>query len=211
MYLFSRTARLAPGNVEKSMAWAAQITEKVNQITELNVSLWARVFSPAYGTLIWTATVEALAVLEAGQAKMMADSGYLSLVDEGARLGSGDPIDDALLQVVYADPAVADMQAQYATRVQATLAPGHFVRGMELGVEIAQNAGRIMGCPTAFGVATTGSYGSVAFMGSYRSVDQLQQAREALGADADFNQLLDREGSQVFQANGQQITYRRII
>ncbi len=211
MYMFSRTARLAPGNIEKSMAWAAQITEKVNQVTELNASLWARVFSPGSGTLVWTASVEDLGGLEASQAKMMADAGYLSLVDEGARLGSGDPVDDALLHVLYAAPAVADAQAQYATRVQGTLAPGSFVRGMELGVEIAQRAGRVTGCPTAFGVATTGAYGSVAFMTAYSSVEQLQQAREALAADADFAQLLDREASQVYQANALQITYRRII
>ncbi len=211
MYMFSRTARLAPGNIEKSMAWAAQMTEKVNQVTELNVSLWTRVFSPRLGTLVWTATVEELAVLEASQAKMLTDAGYLSLLDEGARLNSGDPIDDALFHVVYAAPAVADLPVQYAGRVQATLAPGHFGRGIELGVEIAQRAGQVMGCPTAFGVATTGAYGSVAFMTAYSSVEQLQSASEALNTDADFAQLLDEEASQVYQPGAVQITYRRII
>ena len=47
MYLFSRRARLAPGNTRASMTWASGITEKANQITGLNIVV------PAHGTFTW--------------------------------------------------------------------------------------------------------------------------------------------------------------
>ena len=46
MYLFTRTGRLRPGNTREGMAWAVGVTEKVNQITSLNVGLWTTFASP---------------------------------------------------------------------------------------------------------------------------------------------------------------------
>ncbi|HVA06618.1 MAG TPA: hypothetical protein VNG12_07770 [Acidimicrobiales bacterium] len=210
MYLFTRSARLAPGNIETSMDWAVRITEKVNQIVELEVGLWARVFSPGSGTLVWSTTVESLAALEASEDKLMADSGYLSLVEQGAKLGSSDPIDDQLTQLVYADPGAADVQAQYATVVEARLAPGSSVRGVELGIDIAQQASRITGCPTSFGLAVTGDYGGVAWLTMLTSVEQLQHSQEAIAGAPEFAKKVDEEASTVFLPNVQQMTYRRI-
>ena len=51
MYLFSRRARLAPGNTRAAMTWATGITEKANQITGLNIGLFASTFSPDVGAL----------------------------------------------------------------------------------------------------------------------------------------------------------------
>src|SRR4051794_4266605 len=73
MYLFSRTARLVPGSQVASIAWALNVTEKVNQIAEIDVSLWTRVFSPGVGMISWTALVDDLSLLEATDAKLMAD------------------------------------------------------------------------------------------------------------------------------------------
>jgi hypothetical protein len=210
MYLFTRSARLAPGNLETAMDWAVRITEKVNQIVELDVSLWARVFSPANGTLVWTSTVEHLAALEASDDKLMADSGYLSLVEEGATLMSSDPIDDQLSQLVYMDPAAAGVLGQYANVVEATLAPGNSVRGVELGIDIAQRASKITSCPTSFAVAVTGDYGGVAWLTTFSSVEQLQQSQEAIASAPEFAQKVDKEASKVFLPNVTQLSYRRI-
>jgi hypothetical protein len=72
MYLFTRSARLGPGNLQDQLAWSFNITEKVNQISELDVGLWTTVFSPGLGTLVWTANCDDLAILEAPDDKLMA-------------------------------------------------------------------------------------------------------------------------------------------
>jgi hypothetical protein len=211
MYLFSRSVQLGAGHLVESMTWSASVTEKVNQISELEVSLWTTVFSPGLGTLVWTAAVEELAALEASEAKMMADSGYLSLVEEGAKFNSGQAIDDGLLQLIYADADAANTQAQYATTVAAVLAPGHSAQGIELGVDIAQRAKKITGRPTSFGAAVTGPYGAVEWITLYDSVEQMQKAGEAIAADADFNKVVDKEAGKAYQTGATQRAFRRII
>lgn len=210
MYLFSRSARLGAGHPEKQLDWALRVTEKVNQISETPVTLWMSVFSPRSQTLVWTATVDDLLTLEAIEGKLMGDSGYLGLVEEGAKHASNEPVDDGLLQIVFADPKAADIEPAYATTVQAVLAPGGSARGMELGVETAQRAGTITGCPTSFCVSMTGPYGSVEWVSVYTSIEEVQRGQEALGADADFSKLVDKELSQVYLPGAVQLAWRKI-
>src|ERR1700726_4479344 len=99
MYLFSRRARLAPGNTRAAMTWATSITEKVNQIVGLNTSLFAQTFSPEVGTLVWRTFVPNLATLESANDKLLVDDGYVSMVDDGAKFAQGG-VDDSFLQLV---------------------------------------------------------------------------------------------------------------
>ena len=211
MYLFTRSMRLGPGHLTESVTWSAEITQKVNQISELDVSLWTSVFSPGLGTLVWTSTVEELGVLEASESKLMADAGYLSLVEQGAKFSSGEAADDALLQLVHADPDAANEQSQYATVVRAVLVPGSSAQGIELGAEIAQRAKKITGRPTSFAAAVTGAYGGVDWITVYESVEQLQKAQEAIASNADFGKFVDKEASKTYQTGATQTAYRKII
>ncbi len=212
MYLFSRNVRLGPGNPEKQMAWALKMTEKVNQISEIPVSLWTSVFSPDAGRLVWTVVFDDLATLEGTFDKLVSDSGYTSLVEEGAAHASGDPVDDGLLQLVHTDTGAAGAEAQYALVIQATLAPGGSVKGIELGVETAQQATKITGSPTSFGVSVTGPYGQVEWISRYASIADLQKAGDAIAADPNFNQKVDQELSKVYLPGvTTQTAYRRIV
>ncbi len=74
MYLFSRRARLGNGHLRESAAWAVAMTERVNQITELNVGLWTSVFSPGLGELVWATFIDDLLTLETADAKLMVDA-----------------------------------------------------------------------------------------------------------------------------------------
>jgi hypothetical protein len=211
MYLFARSTRLAPGNNRDAMAWAMNVTQKANQITELEVSLWATVFSPGFGTLAWTAAAEDLSQLEAADDKLNVDDGFVSLVDAGAKYASAEGINDGVLQLVHADVDAAAAQPTYATVVQSVLAPGATARGIEVGVEIAQRAKAVTGRPTSFGVALTGPYGGIEWISVFDSVQDLQQANEALAADASFNELIDSTASEVFVSSATvQTAYRRI-
>jgi len=198
-YLFTRSLRLGQGNLLDSMAWSVKITEKVNAISETPVALWTPVMSPEIGRLTWTAVVEDLSALSTMEEKLMADSGYLDLVEEGAKFTSGEGVTDGLISYVHADrEGVAT--AQYSTVVRAVVAPGAFVSGITLGVEIAQRAKAITGRPTSFGTSQTGTYGEVGWIALYDTIDQVQAASEALAADADFAALLDAKASKAYLA-----------
>ena len=195
-YLFTRSIRVS-GNLVDSMGWSARITEKVNQISEVPIALWQPIMSPQINTLNWVAVVDDLAALTATDEKLMADSTYLDLVQEGAKFNAGTGVDDQLVQLIHVDPDAGD-SAQFESTVRAILAPGSFRSGAALGVEIAQRAKAPTGRPVLFGMASTGEYGEVAWYGLYDSIEQVQASEEALAADADLAELIDEKASKAY-------------
>ena len=212
MYLFSRIARLAPGNTRAAITWATSITEKVHQITGLNVSLFSQTFSPAVGTLSWSTFVPDLATLEGAADKLLVDDGYVSMVDEGAKFAQGGA-NDRLSQIIYGEPD-PNRQIEYVTAVRTVCASGSGTRGMELGVEIAQRAEKIMGTSTMFASTATGAYGSVAWLTGYADVKAMEAAQQALAADTSFSAFLDKNVKGVYVDDPsvtQTIILRRIV
>ncbi len=211
MYLFSRSVRPGPGNPEKQLDWALRITEKVNQISETPVSLWTTVFSPNAGQFVWSSTFEDLLTIETTFEKLMGDKGYASLVEEGGTHASGDPVDDSLLQLLFVDPKAADTESKYAGVIRTTAAQWGR-RGMELGVETAQLAGKITGSATSFASGVTGPYGMVEWITLYASIEEVQRSGNALASDAGFAQKVDKELSKVYLPGAaERVLLRRIV
>jgi hypothetical protein len=211
MYLFSRTARLQAGRTRESMAWAVAITEKVNQITSLDIGLWTTVLSPGVGTLSWSTVVENLTQLEDAEAKLMVDDGYLDLLDQGAQFSSADAVDDIVGQIVSGelDPS---RQPTHAAVVEAELMPGGFAKGIEVGIEIADRATKLSGLQTVFMIASTGTYGGVAWLTTASSLDELERGELATNGDPEFIHYIDEVASKVYQAQGtMQTLFRRIV
>ena len=83
MYLFVRRARLAGGQTRASMMWAEEITERVNQVTDLGFTMHAQVFSADVGELVWAAAVPDLTTLEKGVEKLQVDDFYIAEQEDG--------------------------------------------------------------------------------------------------------------------------------
>ena len=166
------------------MTWATSINEKVNQITGLNVGLYAQTFSPEVGTLSWSTFVPDLPTLEAATDKLLVDDAYVSMVDAGAKFALGGA-DDTLLQIVSGEPDPS-RQIQYVTTVQTVCASGNLTKGIELGIEIAQQAEKVVGTPVLFATGVTGNYGAVAWLSGYADVQEMERAQQALAGDAEI-------------------------
>jgi hypothetical protein len=210
MYLFSRSARLGAGKFRDAGAWAVGITEKVNQITEINVSLWAPVFSPGVGTLVWSSMVQDLAELENAEAKLLVDDAYVSEIDRGAEFLSAQGVDDHLSQLVHGelDP---DQKPAYVAVVTSVLAAGNFGSGIALGIEVCERVKQITGVPTAFAIDSTGAYGGVSWISAHANVQELERSEQAINSDAGFMEFIDSQVSHAYQPSGTaQTVYRRL-
>jgi hypothetical protein len=212
MYLFSRSTRLAGGKTAEAMAWAVGITEQVNKVTELGVSLYSSVYSPASGTLVWSAFVPDLATLEAAGDKLQADDKIIKLGDKGASLTTGG-LDDNLSQVLggTVDPA---LDIEYVSVVQAVCATGKVGRGVEVGIDIAQRVEKITGTPTIFTLNTTGTYGGVGWASGHANVRAMEASEAALMADSTWGEYVDRETAGVYADEPSlttQVIYRRVV
>lgn len=210
MYLYVTTVRPGQASPSKVMEWALAMTQKINQISEVPTSLWTSAMSPGMGSLAWTATVEDLSVIEATESKLAADPAYQSLTDQAASLLAAGSTDQNLIQIVHSDPDAQTYEAQYATVVRATLAPGAMVTGIQLGVELAQQVRKITGTPMSFGIETTGTYGGVVWIGLASDIATLQAGTEAINSNIDFAQKIDQEAAKAF-IPGTQTVSRRIV
>ncbi len=211
MFLFSRTARVAPGNTKAAMTWAAAVTEKVNQISGLPVGLYMQTFSPEVGRLAWSTFAPDLVTLETANDKLTADEGYLSLIDSGAKFALGGA-DDLLSQIVYGAPD-PNRPIEYVSTVATTCANGGVMRGIELGVEIAQRAEKVTGVTGLFGVSATGNYGAVGWITGYTDVGEMERAETTLAANADFGKFVDKNVPGVYTDDPtatQQLIFRKI-
>jgi hypothetical protein len=211
MYLFSRRLRLAPGNTRKSMEWALGQTESVNKITGLPVSLFMQVYSPEVGSLAFSTFVPDLAALEAAGDKLNADDGFASAVDAGSSMIAAGP-DDLLAQVIYGEPD-PNRQVEYATAVQTTCATGKVGKGMEVGIELAQRAEKVMDTPVLFLANVTGNYGTVGWLSGHENVQALEATQQALASDTDWAQFVDNQTEGVYTDDPSQTTqliYRRL-
>lgn len=211
MYLFSRQVQLAPGDLRGAMAWAIDQTARVNRLCDLDVNLTTRVFSPGLGTIAFSAVAESLADLAAANETLMASDEYVDASDEGARFMAG-PADDSTMALLHVPPEAGNDFA-YASTVRAVVASGEAARGTAMGVEIAQTAQRITGCPTLFGSAISGPYGAVGWVSTFASVEQMEEANSALAGHADWLELLDTKARALYVESPEvttQLIYRRI-
>jgi hypothetical protein len=211
MYLFSRRIRLGPGNTRKSMEWALEQTKSVNNITGLPVSLFMQVYSPEVGAVAWSTFVPDLPTLEAAGDKLNADDTFAAAVDKGSSFMLGGA-DDLLAQVVYGEPDPT-RDIEYVTAVQTVCANGNLGRGMELGVELAQRAEKVIGTPTLFLANATGTYGSVGWISAHDDAQALEASQQALASDADWVKFVDKNVAGVYADEPSQTTqliFRRL-
>lgn len=211
MYLFSRQIRFGPGNTRDQMEWALGQTEKVNQMTGLQVGLYMQVYSPEVGAVGWSTFVPDLATLEAAGDKLQADDSFVAAVDKGSAMTVGGA-SDSLAQIIYGEPD-PNRQIEYVTVVRAVCATGNVAKGMEAGVELAQRAEKIMSTPSLFLADVTGNYGGVAWASGYENVQALEAAQQALAGDEAWAKFVDKETKGVYAEEPSlttQIIYRRL-
>jgi hypothetical protein len=209
MYLFTRSGRFGPGSVREAMGFVATVTEKVNQISGLEIHAWIATLSPELGTVSWATFVEHLEQLEQANDKLALDDAFAELTDKHAHLFVG-PLEDSLAAVVHGGPQPdADVPA-YVTVARAVAANGKLGQAMADGVEIAVKATEITGLNTSFLASSTGPYGGCAWTTGCESIAQVEESEAKLMADAGWLSLIDRIGTSFTEGASQSI-YRRLV
>jgi len=208
MYLFTRTRRLTAGDNREAMAWAVGITEKVNQITGLDASLWSTFASPGNGTIVWSTFIEDLTVIETATHKLAVDDLAASELERG-KAYAPNGADDEVAQLLSGD-VDPTQRPDYALVVRSELAPGGFAKGLEAGVEIATRATDLGDVTTSFLLSTTGKYGGVAWISSADTLAALEASAQKVNADPDFLTYIDSAGPAFVPGVTTQTIYMRV-
>ncbi len=209
MYLFTRTAHLKTGNPTAGMTFAHEVSHLVSEHTNHQMQVWTSMYSPGMGTIVWSSWFESLVELERISDKLATDGPYLHMLSDAVELFEG-PVDDALLEPLFGAPDPA-RSTQYVSVVSATPASGRFIDATMKGIEIAERATAISSTPTMFARSITGTYGSVCWITSCESIEELESSEKLLMADEEWTSLVD-SSSVCFQedpAGTRQLIFRR--
>jgi hypothetical protein len=198
MYFYTRTGRVRPGRMTDAAAWAMELTEKVNRITDLGVGLWTSRFSPALGTLAWSTFVPDLTELDKANGKLMADEGFLSEVERGGEIFTEAGMDDGVAQLVHtAGEPVSD--PRFATITVSAITAGNLAKGIEVGCGIADKAAQLSGVAASFLISATGPYASCAWISATETLDVLDRGEQSVNSNPEFIAYLDEVAADVFR------------
>jgi hypothetical protein len=212
MYLFVRRAQLAGGQTRAAMMWAEEITQRVNQVTDLGFTMHAQVFSADVGELVWATGVPDLASLEKGVEKLQADDFYIAEVDRGHSFMVRPPSD--ILQNVVHGQMSDHGPGSYTSAVTTVCATGRLTEAVTNAVTIAERVNEITGTMPTVSMATTGPYGGITWSTGFPGIESLGAANEAIAADPGWLDFVDRMTTGVYAQDPMVSTttmYRRIL
>jgi hypothetical protein len=216
MYMFSRQVRLTGHRMPEAIAMAHQISDHATQIIGFPMNLWTRAFSPNALSIAFTAMVPDLATLEAATDKLNVDGPFQDQVEKAMQYVVPGAMDDHLDMVVHpteTTPPASSRLPAYAGVTTSTIIDGQMLRGITIGVELAQTAERVMGVPVTFLAGDTGNYGGTAWLIQFDDINAVQRGNEALTMSAEFAAIVER-AAQVFSSTPGGTTttlYRRVV
>ncbi len=184
MLLFSRIATLT-GSPRRAMPWAVEITQYVNAHGTIPVTLWSGDFGYPLGTVIWSAAVESQAALVAATAPLLADPGYLDLLDAAADLIT-TPGYDVLREVLYGTPSEPPAVGSLINVTVATAMVDRMADALGWAVEIAQHVENVIGSPVAVLTDVFGTMGGIAWIGGQPDAAASDASRAKLNVDPEY-------------------------
>lgn len=184
MLLFTRLATLT-GSPRKSMPWAMQITEYVQSHSPLPVTCWAGNFGYPIGTVAWSTMVESQAALAASMGGLLADPGYLDLIDSAVDLFP-TPGQDLLREVVYGTPGDPPAVGSVVTVTAATAIVDRMADAVGWAVEMAQHVENVIGTPVALLTDVYGTIGGMAWISVQPDYAAIDSASGKLSADSGY-------------------------
>jgi hypothetical protein len=188
MLLFSRLASFR-GSPRRVMPWAVEITEYVKAHSSLPVTCWAGNFGYPLGTVIWSSMVESEAALAANTGPLLADAGYLDMLESAIDLIS-TPGHDMLREVVYGTPGDPPAVGSLATVTTATAVVDRLAEAVGFAVEIGQHVEKVIGTPIGVFTNVFGTLGGITWLGTAADAAAADAARAKLSADTDYLKLV---------------------
>lgn len=198
MYLFSRTTIAALGRQFDAVPAALDVAALAASITGRDVNVFAARFGAPMGTIMWSARSESLVELQESTEKLMADPGYLAMLESMNGLFMA-PAEDRYSRIIVGP---GEATSKYYGITRAAMANGKFADAMAFGVEAAEYVGTSMKCPSAFVKAAYGGFGDVTWITGFDSMDQVDAFDDWQMSDSGYHEILVRSGGLFVENSG---------
>ena len=161
MYIFSRSTIAALGRQFDAIPAAVGVAEMVTKLTGKELNVFIGRFGAPQGSVMWSARTESMAELQEVTDKMMADPGYLEMLESMNGLFMA-PSEDRLGRVLTGPIEAAP--SKYYSITRAAMINGKQAEAVAFGIRAAEYIGKSLGAQSAFTKSVYGGFNDVTWL-----------------------------------------------
>ncbi len=199
MYIFSRSTIAALGRQFDAFPAAVGIAELVTRVTGHELNVFAGRFGAPQGSVMWSARVESMTELQGITDKLMADSGYLEMVESMNGLFMA-PAEDRLGRVLTGP--IEGATSKYYGVTRAAMINGRQAEAVAFGVKTAEYIGKAVGTPSAFTKSVYGGFNDVTWIIGFDSEADVDAFDDWQVTDSGYHEIMAEAGSLFVENSG---------
>jgi hypothetical protein len=207
MYIFSRSTIAALGRQFDAIPAAVGVAQMVTKVTGHEVNVFAARFGAPQGSVMWSARVESMTELQGITDKLMADSGYLEMLESMNGLFMA-PSEDRLGRVLTAP--IEGASAKYYGVTRAAMANGKQADALAFGVKTAEYIGKSLGTMSAFTKAVYGGFNDVTWIVAFDTEADVDAFDDWQMTDSGYHDIVAEAGGLFVENSGHTNLIERI-
>ena len=206
MLLFSREG-VYVGHIGELMPKVQSVVDRVNELVEDPLSVWASVAGMPAGTLTFTGFMENHEKLGENNAKVLADNEWWDRVGSLREHSVGETTDE-IREIIHGTPSPEN---SVAWGVTAQIAPGQIANAMGWAIEIAEKVGSLAGSETVVLRDLYGPWGQMTWITGFADMASVDAAQAAMAADPGYITMLDQGGDLFIPGTASQRLATKLI
>ena len=199
MYIFSRSTIAALGRQFDALPAAVGVAEMVTKLTGKEVNVFTGRFGAPQGSVMWSARTESLAEMQEVTDKLMADQGYLDMLQSMNGLFMA-PAEDRLSRVLTGPMDAATSKYYGITR--AAMLNGKQAEAVEFGIKTAEYIGKSLGTQSAFTKASYGGFNDVTWLIAFDSEADVDAFDDWQMSDSGYHDIVANAGDLFVENSG---------
>jgi len=207
MYIFTRSTIAALGRQFDAIPAAISVAELVTKVTDHDVNVLTARFGAPQGSVMWSARMESMVEAQAMTDKLMADPGYLEMLESMNGLFMA-PAEDRFGRVL-SGPVDATTSRFYGV-TQAAMVNGKQADAVAFGVKTAEYIGSATGAPSMFTKASYGGFNDVAWIIGLDSESDVDAFDDWQMTDSGYHDIVAEAGSLFVENSGHTMLIEKI-
>ncbi len=199
MYIFSRSTIASLGRELDAMPAAVGIAEIVTKVTGHELNVFVARFGAPQGSVMWSARTESMVELQGITDKLMADAGYLEMIESMQGLFMA-PADDRLGRVLTAP--IQGAPSKYYGVTRAAMANGKQAEAIAFGIKTAEYIGKAIGTQAAFTKAAYGGFNDVTWITGFDTEADIDAFDDWQMTDSGYHDIVAEAGDLFVENSG---------
>ena len=199
MYIFSRSTIASLGRQFDAIPAAVGIADIVTKVTGHELNVFVARFGAPQGSVMWSTRIESLVELQGITDKLMADSGYLEMIESMDGLFMA-PAEDRLGRVLTAP--IDGAPSKYYGVTRAAMANGKQAAALAFGVKTAEYIGKAIGTQSAFTKAAYGGFNDVTWITGFDTEADVDAFDDWQMTDSGYHDIVAEAGDLFVENSG---------